>query len=155
MGVLIPSPHVTDSRTLNPISWTCLIWVFFGFSIVFPLINYGGDSSVLKIKNIYFCSPSPSWPRLRQYLIGIQDFLAIFGRFCGENFEQNCFFLLHITHKQMIKPKLSIELCLNCLGPLFKRIWKFEKIVCHMLNLLITELCTHLLTFSFWSSLWF
>jgi len=34
VGVLIPSPHVTDSRTLNPVSWTCLIWflVFHSFS---------------------------------------------------------------------------------------------------------------------------
>jgi len=33
--VLEPSPHVTDSRTLNPVLRTCLI-LFFWFFIVFP-----------------------------------------------------------------------------------------------------------------------
>jgi len=32
----------------------------------FSIINYGGNSSVLKIKIILFCSLFPSWLRLRQ-----------------------------------------------------------------------------------------
>ena len=44
MGVLIPSPHVTDSRTLNLVLRTCLI-LFLVFHN-FPLINYGGDNMI-------------------------------------------------------------------------------------------------------------
>jgi len=61
-GVLVPSSHVTDSRTLNMVLRTCLI--LFSVFHSFSLINYGGDSSVLlKLKNCFY-SPSPSWPWL-------------------------------------------------------------------------------------------
>ena len=55
---LIPSPHVTDSRTCNPVftdqSYPCFLW----FSIVFHE-NYGGDSPLLEIKINYFSDRRP------------------------------------------------------------------------------------------------
>ena len=56
-GLLTPSPHVTDSRTWNPFSQTCLI-LFLVFHS-FPLINYGGDSIVLKKQKIIFLFAVP------------------------------------------------------------------------------------------------
>jgi len=48
--MLIPSRHVTDSRIRNLVFANLLYQYFFWF----PIINYGGDSSVLKIKIIIF-----------------------------------------------------------------------------------------------------
>jgi len=53
VGVLILSSRVTDSRTLNLVLHTYLIR-FSDFSIVFPIINYGGDSSVLSKFKIFY-----------------------------------------------------------------------------------------------------
>jgi len=61
--VLVPSPHVTDSRTLNPVLRICLI--LFSVSHSFSLINYGGDSTILKKIILLFAVPIMA--RLRQY----------------------------------------------------------------------------------------
>ena len=49
--MLIPSSHVTDFQTLNPVLQTCLI--LFSVFHSFPLINYCGDFTILKIKIIF------------------------------------------------------------------------------------------------------
>jgi len=55
VGVLVPSLHVTDSRAVNPVLRTCLI--LFSVFHSFPLINYDGDSTILKIKLFLFVVP--------------------------------------------------------------------------------------------------
>jgi len=57
-------------------------------------------------------------------IVSDQDtrFLSHFWKVLLGKFGTKLFFLFHITHKPMVKSKLSIKLRLNCLGPLFKRI---------------------------------
>jgi len=67
VGVLIPSPHVTDFRTRNPVSQTMTL--IFGFSIVLHNKLWWRILSLFFkiIFNFYFPfgSSSPSWSRLR------------------------------------------------------------------------------------------
>ena len=54
MGVLLPFTHVTDSWIRNLVFANLLYQFFFLVFHNFSIINYGGDSSVLKIKIISF-----------------------------------------------------------------------------------------------------